>query len=123
MTKLNTTAAIALATEVENRVAKALAKKSEDSIIKVKRSKEVKELDRLRKHRNSLNHKMDKIINRIRDRYGVVANTYNGRVQVQKIHAKRPLVKDIKNQIIIANHVMGIKPEKVVDYVTKQLLK
>lgn len=123
MKLITTPAAYALTDEVIAKVGDKSTAQHHTNMLLAERSKEFKALKRLASKKRKIKQQIDKLENTIAKKFkGVELNNWGDspRLRTRTVYLNKK--SDIKNKLIVANHITGIAPGKLVDHVVKQLL-
>jgi hypothetical protein len=122
--KINQTIAGIYATEVVKIIREATKKKFEASKKLAVSSEEFKEYKKLFAERRRINNQLSRLEEKIATTYrGVKLKSYgdNPELTTQYTTPNYQLT-EVRSRVLLANHVKGVMPEKVVDYVVNQIV-
>jgi hypothetical protein len=123
MKPITTPAAYALAEEVIKQVAGKSEHAHKHNAARATKSEEFKALRVLLSQRKITAEKIERLVEKLTKNYpGVEIKTYGDIPQVKTRTVYLNNTRDIKNKILIASHVKGLPPQKLVDHVVNEIL-
>lgn len=116
--RINVTTAKALAEQALKKISEKSNSLSSTRRAVLHRSEEMIALKKILKSIKESQAIKDRMVSKIEEKYNVNLWT-TGEVKIFKRSIPLPKVSDLKNRIIIANHVNGVDPSKLIDYAIK----
>lgn len=123
MKPITTPAAYALAEEVIKEVSGKSEQIHKLNAARAAKSEELKALRVLLSQRKNTAEKIERLVEKLTKNYpGVEIKTYGDVPQVRTRTVYLNDKRDIKNKLIVASHINGLPPQKLVDHVVNEIL-
>jgi hypothetical protein len=119
MKKLTATIAKALAETARISISKKKDADTKSNEKSVTRSREFQKLKSLHRQQEALSKKFNSLKQRIEEKNNISINAYR-KLEITTRRQTLPDVTELKNAIIIANHVEGVDESKVLNHVIKK---